>query len=48
MDRGWIQFLLVAVPVVSLVGSWLALRVVADRRARRPNERKTDSKAKSE
>ncbi len=26
MDRGWIQFLLVVVPVLSLVGTWLALR----------------------
>lgn len=33
-DKGWVQFLLVAVPVMSLVGAWLALRVV-DGRARR-------------
>lgn len=34
VDKGWVQFLLVAVPVMSLVGAWLALRVV-DGRARR-------------
>jgi hypothetical protein len=38
MSEGWVQFLLVAVPVLSLVGSWLALRVVAGRRSR--NEKK--------
>jgi len=36
MDKGWIQFLLVVVPVLSLIGSWLALRAVADRRTRKP------------
>lgn len=35
MDKGWIQFLLVAVPVLSLVGSWLALRTL-DGSKRRP------------
>lgn len=34
LSTGWIQFLLVVVPVLSLIGSWLALRAVADRRAR--------------
>lgn len=42
MDEGWIQFLLVAVPVLSLVGSWLALRVVAGRRARRNEDEARD------
>jgi hypothetical protein len=32
MDKGWIQFLLVGVPVLSLIGSWLALRAVVGRR----------------
>jgi hypothetical protein len=34
MSEGWVQFLLVAVPVLSLVGCWLALRVAAGRKAR--------------
>jgi hypothetical protein len=34
MNTVWIQFLLVVVPVLSLMGSWLALRAVADRRSR--------------
>ena len=34
-DKAWVQFLLlVAVPVMSLVGSWLALRAVSGRRDR--------------
>lgn len=51
MDKGSIQFLLVVVPVLSLVGSWLALKAVGDRRARRPDGRKMDGaedKAKDE
>ena len=35
MDRGWIQFLLVVVPVMSLIGSWLALRAIAERQDRK-------------
>ncbi len=35
MSKEWIQFLLVAVPILSLIGSWLALRGIADRIARR-------------
>ncbi|MDX9699343.1 MAG: hypothetical protein RBT55_07155 [Rhodocyclaceae bacterium] len=31
MEKGWIQFLLVVVPVLSLLGSWLALKTIADR-----------------
>lgn len=34
-DKAWVQFLLVAVPVMSLVGSWLALRTVDRLRGRR-------------
>lgn len=26
MSEGWLQFLFVAVPVLSLIGSWMALR----------------------
>lgn len=47
MDRGWIQFLLVAVPVLSLIGSWLALRAMADRRERKPDVHKARSKVQS-
>lgn len=32
MNKGWTQFLLVAVPILSLVGSWLALRPCDARR----------------
>ncbi len=32
MSKGWTQFLLVAVPVLSLVGTWLALRNLPGRR----------------
>ena len=38
MSTGWIQFLLVVVPVLSLIGSWLALRAVAGWQARKGNE----------
>lgn len=31
MDKGWIQFLLIVVPVLSLIGSWLALKTFAER-----------------
>lgn len=34
-DKAWAQFLFVAVPVLSLVGAWLALRAVSGRDARR-------------
>lgn len=33
MNKAWLQFLLVAVPLLSLVGAWLALRVVSGRRS---------------
>ena len=46
MDKGSIQFLLVAVPVLSLVGSWLALKAVGGRCARRPDEQKVQDGAK--
>ena len=45
MSEGWVQFLLVAVPVLSLVGSWLALRTVAGRKSRRhAQERKGETR----
>jgi len=47
MDRGWIQFLLVVVPVLSLIGSWLALRTMAGRREDRPDVHKARSKVQS-
>lgn len=45
MSTGWLQFLLVVVPVMSLIGSWLALRAVADRRARRADDGKALARA---
>ncbi len=35
MNQRWIQFLLVVVPVMSLIGSWLALRDFSKRPKRR-------------
>lgn len=35
-NKGWVQFLLVFVPVMSLVGSWLALRHIDRRRSAAP------------
>jgi hypothetical protein len=37
MDKAWAQFLFVAVPVLSLVGAWLALRTWPGRR--RPQDK---------
>ncbi|WP_267313313.1 hypothetical protein [Nitrogeniibacter mangrovi] len=37
MHRGWVQFLFVAVPVLSLIGAWLALRALPGRR--RPQDK---------
>ena len=37
MSEGWLQFLFVAVPVLSLIGSWMALRT-AGRLAERRRE----------
>ncbi|BAL23442.1 hypothetical protein [Azoarcus sp. KH32C] len=45
MDRGWIQFLLVVVPVLSLIGSWLALRTIAERHQRRSKGQADDFRA---
>ncbi|MCC4117048.1 hypothetical protein LLG90_16975 [Aromatoleum toluclasticum] len=45
MDRGWIQFLLVALPIMSLIGSWLALRAIAGRHDRKPGVPKTRENA---
>lgn len=47
MDRGWIQFLLVVVPVLSLIGSWLALRAIADRRDGKPRAHGAADKARN-
>lgn len=33
-DKAWTQLLLVGVPVLSLVGAWLALRAIGERRGR--------------
>ncbi|MCK2128176.1 hypothetical protein MX652_15960 [Thauera aromatica] len=41
-DKGWVQFLLVTVPVMSLVGAWLALRTVGGRVHRRPAQEEDD------
>lgn len=40
MSEGWTQFLLVAVPVLSLVGSWMALKAWSDTSTRRDNKDK--------
>ena len=37
MSEGWLQFLFIAVPVLSLIGSWMALRT-AGRLAERRNK----------
>ncbi|WP_374242329.1 hypothetical protein [Zoogloea sp.] len=37
MSEGWLQFLFIAVPVLSLIGSWMALRT-AGRLAERRRE----------
>lgn len=38
-DKAWVQFLFVAVPVLSLVGAWLALRAVGGRRPQGKQQR---------
>lgn len=38
MSTGWVQFLLVVVPIISLIGSWLALNALAVRQARKNND----------
>lgn len=38
MSTGWLQFLLVVIPVMSLIGSWLALRAVAGWQAKRDEQ----------
>ncbi|WP_162014363.1 hypothetical protein [Aromatoleum aromaticum] len=43
MEKGWIQLLLVGVPVLSLIGAWLALRGVAQRGARRIRDGASDN-----
>lgn len=47
MSKGWMQFLFVALPVLSLVGSWLALRTIGERRRRRDKHGK-DGKGRDE
>lgn len=47
MSEGWVQFLLVAVPVLSLVGSWMALRVAAGRR-QQANDKNDEDEARDE
>jgi len=42
MNKAWIQFLLVAVPVFSLVGAWLALRGVARRSSSNSKDKASD------
>lgn len=42
MERGWIQFLLVAVPVLSLVGAWLTLRGAGRRWSDKETKDKVD------
>lgn len=42
VDKAWAQFLFVAVPVLSLVGAWLALRAVSGRDARRERRESPD------
>lgn len=42
VDKAWAQFLFVAVPVLSLVGAWLALRAVSGRDSRRKPEDKAE------
>ncbi len=39
MDKTTLQIVLVVVPVLSLIGSWCALRMVAGRQARRDEQR---------
>lgn len=46
-DKAWAQFLFVAVPVLSLVGAWLALRAVSGRDAR-GGRRKPQDKAEDQ
>lgn len=41
IPEGWLQFLFVAVPVLSLIGSWMALRTagrLAERRRKGANK----------
>ncbi|NMG67233.1 hypothetical protein GPA19_20030 [Azoarcus indigens] len=42
-NKGWLQFLLVAVPVLSLIGAWLALRTL-DAQQRRAGTRTAQAK----
>ena len=42
MDKAWMQFLLLVVPLLSLVGSWLALKTVTTRRGHERGEQKVN------
>ncbi len=42
MNKGWTQFLLVAVPVLSLVGTWLALKTLPGKQQHKDNRDKKD------
>ncbi|WP_269140104.1 hypothetical protein [Pseudothauera rhizosphaerae] len=42
MNKAWTQFLLVAVPVLSLVGAWLALKGVTKRPPPNKHDETTD------
>ncbi|HQX07390.1 MAG TPA: hypothetical protein PKZ19_11405 [Zoogloea sp.] len=39
ISEGWLQFLFVAVPVVSLVGTWMGLRTAGRLAQRRDGDR---------
>ncbi len=43
-DKGWLQFLLVVVPVLSLIGAWLALRTLDARQQRKAGTRTAQAK----
>lgn len=46
ISEGWLQFLFVAVPVLSLVGTWMGLRTagrLADKRKKEGARERTDS-----
>jgi len=42
VNKGWTQFLLVAVPVLSLVGTWLALKTLPGKREQKDNRDNED------
>ncbi|WP_281281785.1 hypothetical protein [Denitromonas halophila] len=42
MSKGWVQFLLVAVPVLGLIGAWATLRAWPER----PRDEASDDEGK--